>query len=179
MNFRIIPIITASIVLLSSCEKEENDNPDNNNTPEVALPVTCDLGTASIQNGTTSFNVSGITFSGGNAYNAGQWQDCITASTSFAENHWHDEGLILAYPEFNTLIANLSPLSEINKISVRLSNNCGSCTRISVCDANGFVKEVLVGRTDDTTVTMTLDSKKLSALYVSCLEGAVYNVTIE
>lgn len=179
MNFRIIPIIAASIVLFSSCEKEKNGNPDKNDTPVITLPVNCDLGTASIQNGSTSFSVSGVKFSGGNAYNAGQWQDCITASTSFNESHRVSEGIILAYSDFNTLIADLSPLPAINKIAVRLSNNCGSCTRISVCDENGFVKEVLVGRTDDTTVSMTIDNKELSALYVSCLEGAVYNVTIE
>lgn len=182
-------IIAATLsCCLVSCDKEKNSDPGNGNgsTPATTLPVNCDFTSASAPDGSTTLVVSGITFTrrpASEVYIAQwgsteEWQECVQTG---------NEPISLSVGSYKginpggVLIADVSNLPAINKVTVKMFDNGKPGTRLSLCDGNNIVAESKdnVGANPNVTYTLNIGGKKGSKLYIYSLEAIVYSVLIE
>lgn len=160
---------------------------DDPPTEEISLPYFTDFKDAVLKDDGAYFQSKGIRFSMGKLRDMStlQWLDCVIHDgTITVSNISYNNGLSISYssPSQAGVIANLSSLSNINKISVRIADNCGApqCTRISTCDANGLVAEVYHSAINhDTTLVLDIGNKKLSNFYIGYGEALIKSILIE
>lgn len=168
-------IATLFLLTTAATCKKDNDNPK-----AVSLPVIVDFSNFPTSN-TTSFTSNGVTFGGANARdNAGNWIDCaLTDGVGFSYDAQYG-GIGIWSPDFNSLIADVSKLPAIQKISVHLSDNCGTCTSISLCDGNNVIASIPSSKmTPDTTLVLNVGGNKATSLHINSLEAIVKSVKIE
>lgn len=173
---------------LLSCDKGKNNNPGNNNgnTAATTLPVNCDFTTASAPTGATSIIVSGVTFTrrpASEVYIAQwgsteEWKECVESG---------NEPISLSVGSYKginpggVLIADVSKLPAINKVTVKMFDNGKPGTRLSLCDGSNIIADSKqnVGTNPDVTYTLNVGGKKGSKFYIYSLEAIVYSVRIE
>lgn len=182
-------IIAATLsCTLFSCDKEKGNDPGtgNGNTTATTLPVNCDFTTASGPDGATTVVVSGVTFTrrpASEVYIAQwgsteEWQECVQSG---------NEPISLSVGSYKginpggVLIADVSNLPAINKVTVKMFDNGKPGTRLSLCDGSNILAESKdnVGANPDVTYSMNVGGKKGSRLYIYSLEAIIYSVNIE
>lgn len=179
----IIPIV------LLACSKSDDTGIDPKDddppTEEVTLPYFTDFKDAAIKDGGAYFESKGLKFfhSKIREMSTLQWLDCVDPDGTIINPSRlnYDEAIGLNITGIG-LMSDLRPFSAINRISVRILNNCGApqCTRISTCDENGLVADLYHSSINhDTTFVLDIGSKKLSYLYIGCGEGGVKSISIE
>ncbi|MFN4314022.1 MAG: hypothetical protein ACK4E0_07010 [Chitinophagaceae bacterium] len=161
-------------VIVSSCEKDSKS--DNE------VPGQIDLTNVSLTNSNRNFVAKGITFSGANGYDGGQWQNCVNpdgAQIRVNNTSGGYNGIELAYTDFNTLIADVSDLPPISRVTVKFFNNC--CPTLSVCGPNGVIASTQNASNQGANATMVLnfDQQQVEKVSFQSLESIVASITIE
>ena len=159
-------------VIGSSCEK----NNDNDNE----LPGQIDLSNVTLTNNNRNFVAQGITFSGADGYDAGQWQNCVNSDgAQIRLSSGGYNGIELAYTDFNTLIADVSSLPAISRVTVRFFNNC--CPTLSVCGPNGVIASTQDASNQgaDATIVLNFNQQQVDKISFQSLESIVQSITIE
>jgi len=172
-----------------SCNKEKDQEPNNNNgngNAATTLPVNCDL-TGSFPDNATSITAGGISFTrmeASDVYIATwgnpdvEWKECVgSGSAKIYPNNGTYKGITLS----GVLIADVSNLPEIHKVTVKMFDNGKPGTRLSVCDGNSVIaaSKDNTGENPEVTYTLNVGGKKASRLYIHSLEAIVYSVHIE
>lgn len=179
-------LLLCSLSLLSvTCNKDDKPTPDPSPTPSpgLTLPITVDLKSIPSANGKATFEAGGITFTGAGT-TASDFENgkikCIEANTTNIR-HGTGSGVILAYSDFSCLIADVSKLPAMQKITVKLFNNGGNGTQISLCDGNQVIAQTneKIGTNPEVTYTLNVGGKTGSKFYVVSGEATVYSVTFE
>lgn len=197
MNKKIIAICLMAATMLCysfSCNKDNDTPPDNNGNnnnngnPATTLPVSCNFSGASIPFATSAM-VGGVSFSytgqnNGTVFYPGtvgydSVKTCLPAGTdAFGTNGSSN------YPGINisgVLIADVSNLPAINKVTVKLFRN--AYITVNLCDGNGVVAEAKdgdgSGTNPEVTYTLNVGNKKGSKLYIYSREAIIYSIAIE
>jgi hypothetical protein len=173
-------LFTATIMSAFKCGKDNDRGVDN------TLPKEINLKAISTSNNGTTFSVRGITFTGAGRPNPNGsfngWIDCPASSNATIRYQTGEFGGIeLAYGDFCRIIADVSLLPAINKVTVTLFNNGGTTTELSVCDASGIIGKVNTGTGSAANQIYQLDvgGKKATKIIMSSLEALIYSMTIE
>ncbi|MCG2613155.1 hypothetical protein LZZ85_02650 [Terrimonas sp. NA20] len=172
-------LFTATLVSAFKCSKDDKD-------ADYSLPKEISLKAISTSNNGTTFTASGITFTGSGRPNPNGsftgWLDCPASSNATIRYQTGEFGGIeLAYGDFCRIIADVSPLPAINKVTVTLFNNGGTTTELSVCDANGIIGKVNTGTGSGANQTYQLNvgGKKATKIVLSSVEAIIYSIKIE
>lgn len=182
-------LLAITPTLLLGCSKSDNSDTsstdDNDPKVEISLPYFTDFKDAAIAGDSTCFLSKGMKFYHGKIRDMStlEWLDCVSPDgTVITDLRYTDYMGYILGGMGEGLIGDLSAFPSINKISVRMLDNCSApkCTRISACDGNTLVAEVYHSAINhDTTFVLDIGGKKLSYLYIGCGEGGVKSISIE
>lgn len=164
--------VIIGLLIFTGCKKDSDDNSGNK------LPGKINLKNVTLSSDKKSFKAAGITFSGANGYIDRKWQNCVSPDGATIRIYPNDGGIELDSPDFNTLIADVSNLPAINKVTVEFFNNC--CPNLSACDGNNVIATTTeASGIGNTTITLNVGGKKASKISFQSMESIVYSITIE
>lgn len=192
MNKKIMAICLIASTMLCysfSCNKDKDVPPDNSgsnnannnngNNPATTLPISCNFAGASIPLASSAM-IGGVSYTytwqgpqGGNI------AACSPSGTdSFGTNGNSN------FPGINisgVLIADVSNLPEMHKVTVKMFDNGKPSTQLSICDGNTILAESknYQGSNPEVTYTLDIDGKKAEKLYIRSSEAIIYSVHIE
>lgn len=169
---RLLAATIIGLLVFAACEKKNDDKANDK------LPGQINLKNVTLSADKKSFKVGAVTFNGANGYLNRSWQNCV--SPDGAEIRISDDGGIeLAWADFNTLIADVSGLPAIHKVTVHFFNNC--CPNLSACDGNNVIATTTEASNtgENATITLNMDGKKASSISFQSMEAIVYSITIE
>ncbi len=172
MTIRLLNAAIIGLLIFTGCTKNDDKNGDNQ------LPGEINLKNVTLATDKKSFKAGPVTFSGANGFVGGGWQNCVDpdGATIIVDANGFIE---LASLDFNTLIADVSGLPAIHKVTVKFFNNC--CPNLSACDGNNVIANTTEASNDGDNATITLDlsGKKAKKILFQSMEAIVYSVKIE
>src|SRR5690606_38676517 len=150
--------VIIGLLIFTGCKKNSDDNSGNK------LPGKISLKSVTLSSDNKSFKATGITFNGANGYIDRKWQNCVSPDGAAIRINSNGGGIELAYPDFNTLIADVSELPAIHKVTIEFFNNC--CPNLSACDGNDVIATTteVSNDGDNATITLNLGGKKVSRI---------------
>ena len=173
-QFLSTPVVIMVLLIFAGCKKSNDD------TAGDKLPGKIDLKNVTLSPDKKSFQAAGITFTGANGYIDRAWENCVSPDgAEIRVKHGSYDGIELSSLNFNTLIADVSRLPAIHKVTVAFFNNC--CPNLSACDGN----DVIATTTDvsnggeNATITLNIGGKKAGSISFQSLEAIVHSITIE
>lgn len=168
--------------IFSSCSSDGNEATNNGNS--IVLPIEFDFRDMTVPNNATSVNLNGIIVKAGNTYHhTTGWLNCADSNNAVLENVIYNaseqSAIAIGTGNYNTLIADISNLSAIQKVTITMASY--GLSRISLCNGNEVIAENIMAESSSglMTITLNVNNKKADRLYIGCLEGGLYSIRIE
>lgn len=175
------PILVLLGLAVSSCGKKEETPAAQPKAAALTLPLTVDFASVTAQ-GQKSLTVGGLDFTGAGVvssdYNTNGFVQCLASTGSTMRGTGK---VTIAYTDFNCLIADVSKLPAMQKITVTLFDNGRPSTQLVLCDGNSTIatSKTYTGANPTVVYTLPVGGKTASKLYIHSLEADVKSIVFE
>lgn len=186
-RLQLLALLTVALLTMSASCGKDDDKQDDPKPAELTLPLTVDFSSVNAA-GKTSFTANGIDFTGAGLTSSSFTNgvpNCVASTNAtirqYSSSTVGTNSIQLAYSDFNCLIADVSRLPAIQKISVRMFDNGRPATQISLCDGTQVIgsSKTYSGANPTVTYTLNVGGKKASRFYITSSEANVYSITFE
>ena len=182
MRFQLLALVGLGLTsLVSSCAKKSDDQQPTPTPVALTLPLAVDL-TAVRPAGKTSFTAGGIDFTGAgvpnSALSANGLIPCVSATNPVMRGTNYVE---LSSLDFNCLIADVSRLPAMQKITVTMFDNGRPGTQLSLCDGSQVVasSKNYTGANPTVTYTLNVGGRTGSRFYIYSNEANIKTIAFE
>ncbi|MCB2409780.1 hypothetical protein [Hymenobacter lucidus] len=148
---------------------------------ELRLPLTIDFAATSVQ-GNKNLTFNGLDFTGSAIVSSDFVNGVLQCPASTNATMRGATGKVqLANPDFNCLIADVSKMPAMQKITVKMLDNGRAATQLSLCDGTQVIatSTTYTGTTPEVTYTLAVDGKKASKFYIYSTEAEVKSIVFE